>query len=83
MSSTGLTYQQSQNPTTDLTKPPSNNPQALTHSTTGHNHVRLSHVQVDILSGITAGIISNIVSHPLDTIKVRMQLNTGHPMKLG
>lgn len=44
---------------------------------------RFSHVQIDIMSGITAGIMSNIVSHPLDTVKVRMQLNTGAPVKFG
>ena len=34
------------------------------------------------MSGICAGTISNIVAHPLDTIKVRMQINTGAPLKV-
>ena len=33
---------------------------------------KISNVQIDMLSGIFAGIISNIISHPLDTVKVRM-----------
>ena len=32
-------------------------------------------MQIDALSGISAGIVSNLVSHPLDTVKVRIQIN--------
>jgi hypothetical protein len=35
-----------------------------------------------MIAGICAGVISNLVSHPLDTLKVRMQLKTGEPLKL-
>ena len=45
-------------------------------------HIRLSHVQIDVLSGICAGIVSNIVSHPLDTVKVRMQLGSTESVKI-
>ena len=49
----------------------------------GHgDHIRLSHVQIDVLSGICAGIVSNIVSHPLDTVKVRMQLGSTESVKI-
>lgn len=37
--------------------------------------INLTKPQIDIISGITAGIISNIVSYPLDTVKVRIQLS--------
>ena len=46
------------------------------------DHIRLSHVQIDVLSGICAGIVSNIVSHPLDTVKVRMQLGSTESVKI-
>lgn len=36
--------------------------------------VHLSNVQIDMICGISAGIASNLISHPLDTLKVRMQL---------
>lgn len=45
-------------------------------------HIRLSHVQIDIISGICAGIVSNIVSHPLDTVKVRMQIGSTETVKI-
>lgn len=45
-------------------------------------NIRLSHVQIDILSGICAGIVSNIVSHPLDTVKVRMQIGSTETVKI-
>jgi len=35
-----------------------------------------------MLSGITAGIVNNIVSHPLDTVKVRMQLGSTETVNL-
>ena len=35
-----------------------------------------------MLSGIYAGIVSNIVSHPLDTVKVRMQLGSTESVKI-
>ena len=35
-----------------------------------------------MLSGICAGIVSNIVSHPLDTVKVRMQLGSTESVKI-
>ena len=35
-----------------------------------------------MLSGIAAGIVSNIVSHPLDTVKVRMQLGSTETVHL-
>ena len=46
------------------------------------DHIRFSHVQIDVLSGICAGIVSNIVSHPLDTVKVRMQLGSTESVKI-
>jgi hypothetical protein len=44
--------------------------------------IPLGDVQIDMISGITAGIVSNIISHPLDTIKVRMQLNKSSSLKI-
>lgn len=44
--------------------------------------IRISNMQIDMLSGIIAGIISNLISHPLDTLKVRLQLNRGGALKL-
>ena len=35
----------------------------------------MSNAQIDVISGISAGIIGNLISHPLDTLKVRMQLH--------
>ena len=32
---------------------------------------KLTDTQIDIIAGIAAGIVSQVVSHPLDTIKVR------------
>ncbi len=29
-----------------------------------------------MISGICAGIVSNVVAHPLDTVKVRMQIGS-------
>ena len=58
---------------------------AANASEVGHRHrehIRLSHVQIDVLSGICAGIVSNIVSHPLDTVKVRMQLGSTETVKI-
>ena len=34
-------------------------------------HGLLSQVQIDIMSGICAGMLSTLVAHPLDTVKVR------------
>ncbi len=33
-----------------------------------------STTRIDLAAGILAGIVGNLISHPLDTIKVRMQL---------
>jgi hypothetical protein len=35
-----------------------------------------------MVSGVCAGIVSNIVSHPLDTVKVRMQLGSTETVHL-
>jgi hypothetical protein len=35
----------------------------------------MNNTQVDIVAGISAGIVASTISHPLDTIKVRIQLN--------
>lgn len=35
----------------------------------------MNNTQVDIVAGICAGIVASTISHPLDTIKVRIQLN--------
>ena len=32
----------------------------------------ISDIHIDIISGVVAGSVSTIVSHPLDTIKLRM-----------
>lgn len=37
--------------------------------------IALTNTQIDIFAGVSAGIVSTIISHPLDTIKVRIQLN--------
>jgi hypothetical protein len=42
----------------------------------------MTDTKIDIIAGISAGIVANIVSHPLDTIKVRMQLGTNNANKL-
>jgi hypothetical protein len=34
-----------------------------------------TNAQIDIIAGICAGISSTIISHPLDTVKVRIQLS--------
>lgn len=39
-------------------------------------------MQIDIVSGITAGIAANLISHPLDTLKVRMQLAEAKDIKI-
>ena len=44
--------------------------------------IKLSLAQIDMLSGIAAGIVYNIVSHPLDTVKVRMQLGSTETVNL-
>lgn len=38
---------------------------------------RLSKAQIDITAGISAGMVSTFISHPLDTVKVRIQLSSG------
>jgi Mitochondrial carrier protein len=53
-----------------------------THNDDEKQHIRLSHVQIDVISGICAGIVSNIVSHPLDTVKVRMQIGSTESVKI-
>ncbi len=35
----------------------------------------LSNSHIDIVAGVSAGIVATTISHPLDTIKVRIQLN--------
>ena len=58
---------------------------AITSDSPGDGHkqrIQLSHVQIDVLSGMCAGILSNIVSHPLDTVKVRMQLGSTETVKI-
>jgi hypothetical protein len=39
-------------------------------------HRKLSDTQIDIIAGIGAGLVSIMVTHPIDTIKVRYQLKT-------
>ena len=34
---------------------------------------------IDILAGFCSGMAATLVSHPLDTIKIRIQLGTGDP----
>ena len=41
-----------------------------------HVKRKLTDTQIDIIAGIAAGLVSQVVSHPLDTIKVRFQLET-------
>ena len=43
---------------------------------------QLSAIQVDVLAGLAAGFTSNFISHPLDTIKVRMQTDKTQSLKL-
>jgi hypothetical protein len=42
----------------------------------------LSDRQIDVMAGFCAGIISNFIAHPLDTIKVRMQTDKTQSLKL-
>ena len=35
-----------------------------------------------MISGICAGIVSNVVAHPLDTIKVRMQIGSTETVQI-
>ncbi|CDW80211.1 mitochondrial carnitine acylcarnitine carrier protein cacl-like [Stylonychia lemnae] len=42
-----------------------------------HKVKNLSNANIDIISGITAGVVSNVISYPLDTIKIRVQLAKG------
>lgn len=35
-----------------------------------------------MISGICAGIVSNVVSHPLDTVKVRMQIGSTETVRV-
>ena len=37
----------------------------------------LSASQIDMVAGTFAGMISTFISHPLDTVKVRIQLDKG------
>ena len=46
----------------------------ITHNNSKQPY-NISNSQIDIIAGISAGIVSTIISHPLDTIKVRIQLN--------
>ena len=34
--------------------------------------MKMSHTTIDLVAGISGGVISNLVSHPLDTIKIRL-----------
>jgi ABC-type antimicrobial peptide transport system permease subunit len=34
----------------------------------------LTDTQIDVVAGVCAGIVSQLVSHPLDTVKVRLQI---------
>ncbi len=39
---------------------------------TEQSKLRLSDTLVEVLSGISAGIVASFVSHPLDTVKIRI-----------
>lgn len=42
---------------------------------------RESRVSIDLISGVVSGIAGNVVSHPLDTVKVRIQNGRGGSTK--
>ena len=42
----------------------------------------MSNTQIDMLSGTSAAIVSNFISHPLDTVKVRLQLADAQHIKI-
>ena len=42
----------------------------------------LNQTQIDMLSGITTGMVATFVSHPLDTVKVRFQTSNSAEMTL-
>ena len=44
---------------------------------------RITDVHIDLISGILAGICSTLVSHPFDTVRIRMQLHEGMSLRLG
>ncbi|CAI5760420.1 unnamed protein product [Candida verbasci] len=41
-----------------------------------HHFPKFSKRQIEIISGLTAGFTTTVVTHPLDVIKVRLQLST-------
>ncbi|ODV79060.1 mitochondrial carrier [Suhomyces tanzawaensis NRRL Y-17324] len=43
--------------------------------------VSLSNRQIELISGLSAGFSTTIITHPLDLIKVRLQLSTNQPGK--
>lgn len=43
----------------------------------GERPYNITNAQIDMVSGIFAGMISTFISHPLDTVKVRIQLDKG------
>lgn len=42
----------------------------------------MSDKQIDVMAGFCAGIVSNFIAHPLDTIKVRLQTDKTQSLKL-
>ena len=51
---------------------------SIIESTSHHrSQKKLSKTQIDISAGICAGMVSTFISHPLDTVKVRIQLSLG------
>jgi hypothetical protein len=43
---------------------------------------RLSNAKIDTIAGAVAGMVSNFISHPLDTIKTRIQISSTHSVSL-
>lgn len=41
--------------------------------------LQLSRRQIEATGGLTAGCITTLVTHPLDLIKIRLQLSHSHP----
>ena len=37
---------------------------------------------IDIVAGIASGVVANVVTHPLDTIKMRIQINSGSSVSM-
>jgi len=46
------------------------------------NKPLLSAGQIDLISGIASGIAATLVTHPLDTVKVTIQLNRTNNLTL-